>query len=141
MKMGMIIGDVSPTESVEHAVLAEKLGFESVWFSDHLIDAGGITIDPYTTMGAIAAKTSRLKMCAAVSDTQRVHPAKLAHMVATLSDISRGRVWLGIGAGEAMNVVPFGMPFEEPKGRTQRLAEAIQVIKLLWRSSSKSPAS
>jgi phthiodiolone/phenolphthiodiolone dimycocerosates ketoreductase len=141
MKMGMIIDDVSPTESVNQSVLAEKLGFESVWFGDHLIDAGGIKVDPWTTMGATAAKTNRLKMCAAVSDTQRVHPAKLAHMVATLNDLSAGRVWLGIGAGEAMNVVPFGMPFEEPKARVQRLAEAIQVIKLLWRSSSRAPVS
>jgi alkanesulfonate monooxygenase SsuD/methylene tetrahydromethanopterin reductase-like flavin-dependent oxidoreductase (luciferase family) len=92
-------------------------------------------------MGAIAARTSKVKMCAAVSDTQRVHPAKLAHMVATLADISGGRTWLGIGAGEAMNVVPFGMPFGPPRERVQRLAEAIQVIRLLWGSNKERPVS
>ncbi len=141
MKIGTIIDDISPTDSLNRAILLEKLGFESLWFSDHLIDAGGIKIDPWTTMGAIAASTNKIKMCAAVSDTQRVHPAKLAHMVATLAELSNGRAWLGIGAGEAMNVVPFGIQFDEPRGRVQRLAEAIQVVRLLWLSSKERPVS
>ena len=141
MKIGTIIDDISPTDSLKRAILAEKLGFESLWFSDHLIDAGGIKIDPWTTMGAIAARTRKVKMCTAVSDTQRVHPAKLAHMVATLENLSGGRTWLGIGAGEAMNVVPFGMPFGPPQERVQRLAEAIQIVRLLLESSKDDPVS
>ena len=62
-------------------------------------------------------------------------------MVATLADLIGGRVWLGIGGGEAMNIGPFGMPFEGPEARVQKLAEAIQVVKLLWRSSSQNPVS
>ena len=80
-------------------------------------------------------------MCCAVSDVQRVHPAKLAHMIATLDDLSSGRTLLGIGAGEAMNLVPFGIEFDEPKQRAERLGEAIQVAKLLWNSNSENPVS
>jgi phthiodiolone/phenolphthiodiolone dimycocerosates ketoreductase len=139
LKLGTIIDDVSPEDSLRRGILAEKLGFDSLWFSDHLIDTGGLKVDPYTTMGAIAARTSRIKMCAAVSDVQRIHPAKLAHMVSTLSSLSGGRAWLGVGAGEAMNLVPFGIEFDRAPERVERLAEAIQVVKALW-SSSRSHA-
>lgn len=137
----MTIDDIYPADSLEMAIRAEKLGFDSLWFSDHLIDTGGIRIDPWTTMGAIASRTKKIEMCPAVSDVQRIHPAKLAHMVATLEDLSNGRVLLGLGAGEAMNLVPFGMEFDKPKERVERLEEAIEVAKLLWSSSAKNPVS
>ncbi len=76
-----------------------------------------------------------------MTDTQRMHPARTAQTVATLSEITGGRVSLGIGAGEAMNITPFGLPFDEPKLRAQRLAEAIQVIRLLWGSDRSKPVS
>ncbi len=141
MKLGAIIDDISPADSLERGIKAEKLGFDSLWFSDHLMDTGGIRIDPWTTMGAISACTKKIEMCCAVSDVQRIHPAKMAHMVATLEDLSSGRVLLGIGAGEAMNLVPFGIAFDDPKERAARLGEAIQVAKLLWSSSAKNPVS
>ncbi len=80
-------------------------------------------------------------MCNSVSDTQRIHPAKLAHTVATLAELSGGRVALGIGAGEAMNLVPFGIPFDSPKARVQQLEESIEVTRLLWRSNQEDPVS
>src|SRR5579864_6860338 len=141
MKLGAIIDDISPMDSLERGIKAEKLGFDSLWFSDHLMDTGGIRIDPWTTMGAISASTKKIEMCPAVSDVQRIHPAKMAHMVATLSDLSDGRTLCGIGAGEAMNLVPFGIEFGAPKERVERLGEAIQIAKLLWSSSSKNPVS
>jgi len=141
MKLGIIVDDISPVDSLERGIRAEKLGFDSLWFSDHLMDTGGIRIDPWTTMGAIASQTKKIEMCSAVSDVQRIHPAKIAHMTATLADLSRGRTLLGVGAGEAMNLVPFGIEFDEPRERVERLAEAIQVAKLLWSSSSKNPIS
>jgi phthiodiolone/phenolphthiodiolone dimycocerosates ketoreductase len=141
LRLGAIIDDISPTDSLERGIKAEKLGFDCLWFSDHLMDTGGIRVDPWTTMGAIASRTSEIEMCAAVSDVQRIHPAKMAHMVATLADLSNGRTLCGIGAGEAMNIVPFGMEFDAPKERVERLGEAVQVAKLLWSSSPSNPAS
>src|ERR1700680_3193546 len=107
MKIGTVMDDLSAGDALQKAILAEKLGFESLWFSDHLIDTGGIKVDPWSTMGAIAGSTNKIGMCSAVSDFQRVHPAKMAHIVATLADLSNGRASLGIGAGEAMNLIPF----------------------------------
>jgi phthiodiolone/phenolphthiodiolone dimycocerosates ketoreductase len=141
MKIGTVMDDLSAGDALKRAILAEKLGFESLWFSDHLMDTGGIRIDPWATMGAIASTTSKIGMCSAVSDFQRIHPAKMAHIVATLADLSSGRVALGIGAGEAMNLIPYGIDFSSPKIRTSQLAEAIQVAKLLFASSSSKPVS
>lgn len=141
MRLGVVIDDISPRDSMERGVKAEKLGFDSLWFSDHLMDTGGTRIDPWTTMGAISVSTRKIEMCCAVSDVQRIHPAKMAHMTATLADLSNGRTLLGVGAGEAMNLVPFGIEFDAPRERVERLDEAIQVAKLLWSSNSTNPVS
>jgi phthiodiolone/phenolphthiodiolone dimycocerosates ketoreductase len=141
MRVGMIIDDIPPSESVSMGAYAERWGFDSLWFSDHMVDTGGIKIDPWTTMGALASRTRKIKMCNSVSDTQRIHPAKLAHTVATLAELSGGRVALGIGAGEAMNLIPFGIAFDSPKARVQQLEESIEVARLLWRSNQEDPVS
>jgi len=140
-KIGTTLDFVPPTEAVELGLYCEKLGFDSLWAVDHLIDNGGIKPEPWTTISAIGAQTKRILFSTGVTDTQRSHPARTAHSVATLAEITRGRVSLGIGAGEAMNLVPFGLPFDKPSVRAERLAEAIQVIRLLWSSSRSKPVS
>ena len=141
LKFGTTIDFVPPVEAVQLGINCEKLGFDSLWAVDHLIDTGGVKVEPWTTISAIAVQTSRIAFSTAVTDTQRMHPARTAHTVATLSEITRGRVSLGIGAGEAMNITPFGLPFDPPKARAERLGEAIQVIRLLWGSSRNHPVS
>ena len=131
---------VDPPESIRQGILAEKLGFDVLWFTDHLIDNGGFKVEPWSTMGAVAVQTKRIEMGTAVTDTQRSHPARTAHSVATLDLISGGRITLGIGAGEAMNLVPFGLSFDEPRVRTDRLEEAVVLISLLWKASRTHPA-
>ncbi len=117
--------------------MAEKYGFDSVWIPDHLIEDGAL-VDPWSIMAAIATQTKHVFLCTGVTDTQRCHPAKTAQSVATIDELSHGRAGLGIGAGEAMNIVPFGIQWDkDPRDRAQRLREAIEVIKLLWGSSKK----
>lgn len=141
MKIGTAITSQSPNEAMRIGVLAERLGFHSLWVTDHLIDTGGVKVEPWTTISAIATKTKKLVLASAVTDAYRAHPARTAHTIATLDEISGGRVWLGIGAGEAMNTLPFGMEFERPLERVRRLEEAIRVIRLLWGSSRSNPVS
>lgn len=123
----------------EHGVLAEKSGFHSIWSPDHLVDVDGDRLEPWTILSALAVRTKRVVLGSSVTDTQRCHPARTAHSVAILDQLSHGRALLGIGAGEAMNTVPFGLPWEPPSERLERLEEAIQVIKLLWNSSREEP--
>jgi len=104
-----------------------------------LVDVDGDRIEPWTVLSAIAARTRKIQLASSVTDTQRCHPARTAHSVACLDAISRGRAILGIGAGEAMNIVPYGLPWESPRERVIRLGEAIEVIRLLWSSSREEP--
>jgi len=140
MRFGFNIDKFEPLEAVKYGILLEKSGFDSIWLADHLIDlGGGGIVDPWTVGAAVAVQTKRILIFSAVTDAQRCHPAKTAHIVANLDALSRGRAVLGIGAGEAMNIKPFGIEWEKPDNRATRVREAVQVIKRLWTSSPESP--
>lgn len=144
IRYGVALGDLTmpARECVRLGPLVERWGYDAIWMADHLIDIDGAVADPYAVFGYLAALTERVTFCAAVSDVQRIHPAKMAHIVATLDEISGGRVGLGIGAGEAMSTLPFGLPFEDDaKVRLARLREYIEVVKRLWGSSAGAPVS
>ncbi|UCH31706.1 MAG: LLM class flavin-dependent oxidoreductase [Candidatus Bathyarchaeota archaeon] len=114
------------------ALLAEKLGFDSFWMPDHLVATGVRRWDAlhaWNTLCALAVLTKKIKLATGVSDTYRHHPASLAQMATSCDVLSNGRAVLGIGVGEAMNLVPFGIPFDKPVGRT---IEAIQIIRRLF---------
>ncbi|MDH5532240.1 MAG: LLM class flavin-dependent oxidoreductase [Candidatus Bathyarchaeota archaeon] len=137
IKFGYNILSLSALDSVRAGVMAEKHGFDSVWVPDHLIEDGAL-VDPWSVMAVIGTQTKHVFLCTGVTDTQRCHPAKTAQSVATVDELSHGRAGLGIGAGEVMNIVPFGIPWDDdPRDRAQRLREAIEVIKLLWGSSKE----
>lgn len=141
-KFGFVPFPADPLSAVEVSILAERCGFDSVWMSDAFVDvtqpAG---LNPWVVLAAIAAKTDRIMLGTGVTDTQRSHPSRTAQLVATLDVISHGRARLGIGAGEAMHVAAFGLPWESPRERISRLDETIRVIRLLWKSSAKNPVS
>lgn len=137
-RFGFTEVSVGPEQAVSDGVLAEKAGFDSVWIPDHATDVNGDKLEPWTCLSAIAALTKRVELGPAVTDTQRTHASRTAHAVACLDGISQGRALLGIGAGEAMNIVPFGLPWDEPSARAARLDEAVRVINLLWASTRES---
>lgn len=142
IRYGVALGDLTmpARECARLGPLVEHWGYDAIWMADHLIDIDGAVADPYAVFGYLAARTERVTFCAAVSDTQRMHPAKMAHIVATLDELSGGRAGLGIGAGEAMSTLPFGLPFEDdPAVRLARLREYIEVVRLLWGSSAAAP--
>ncbi|MEM2970613.1 MAG: LLM class flavin-dependent oxidoreductase, partial [Candidatus Bathyarchaeia archaeon] len=114
------------------ALLAEKIGFDSYWMPDHLVATGvkrWEALEAWSTLCALAVQTKRIKLASGVSDTYRHHPAVLAQMAATCDVLSNGRAILGIGIGEAMNLVPFGILHDKPVERT---VEAIQIIRRLF---------
>jgi phthiodiolone/phenolphthiodiolone dimycocerosates ketoreductase len=140
IRFGFAELSVDPRLAIECGILAEKSGFDFLWVPDHLADVNGDKIDPWTVLSAVAVQTKKIMLASAVTDTQRIHPAKTAHIVACLDGISNGRAVLGIGAGEAMNITPVGLPWGAPDERVARLREAIEVIKLMWASSRNNPA-
>jgi len=132
VRFGIKIPDHPLEATFRMAKLAENSGLDSVWMVDHLVDLGvrpwGAYF-PWGVLSALALETRRVTLGTAVSDPHRLHPAVLAQAVMTLDHLSGGRAILGLGAGEATNLEPYGIPWDHP---IARLKEAIQVMKALW---------
>jgi coenzyme F420-dependent glucose-6-phosphate dehydrogenase len=126
-----------PKQLLEYAVLAEELGFDSVFVSDHFQPwrhTGGHAPFSLSWLGALGARTDRIVIGTSVlTPTFRYHPAVVAHAFGTLGDMYPGRVVLGVGTGESLNEIPAtGMPWPEQKERTARFREALRLIRQLW---------
>jgi alkanesulfonate monooxygenase SsuD/methylene tetrahydromethanopterin reductase-like flavin-dependent oxidoreductase (luciferase family) len=81
----------------------------------------------------IGAKTDRILLGTLATDCIRRHPASIAHVLATLDNLTQGGAVLGIGTGEAMNIVPYGLPWEAPDCRVSRLEETVRIMRWLRR--------
>jgi probable F420-dependent oxidoreductase len=115
---------------VDRVRQAEDLGFDLVNLSDHYIGAS-----PGIVAGLMSAAdaTSRLRVACLVANNEMRHPVVLAKEMATVDLLSDGRLELGIGAGWwQLEHDQLGVPFEAPRTRVDRLAEAVQVIKGAW---------
>ena len=125
-----------PTELLRYGVLAEEVGFDSVFVSDHLQPwrhDGGHAPAALPWLGALGERTERVVIGTSVlTPTFRYHPAVVAQAFATLGCLYPGRVVLGVGSGESMNEAPLGVQWPEPKERFGRLKEAVDLIELLW---------
>ena len=120
----------------EAAQLCDKLGFDSVWFYDHVLGQGIIGIDilePWTLMSALSSVTDNIKLGTMVLCNGFRHPPLLAKMAATLDYICNGRVEFAIGSGwfeDEFNA--YGYDFPDTRTRIEMLKESVQIIKSLW---------
>lgn len=126
----------APAELLRYGVLAEELGFNSVFVSDHLQPwrhDGGHAPAALPWLGALAARTERVLLGTSVlTPTFRYHPAVVAQAFATLGCLAPGRVVLGVGSGESLNEVALGTQWPDGKERFARLKEAVLLIQKLW---------
>jgi F420-dependent oxidoreductase-like protein len=112
---------------------AERLGFESIWLFDHFHTiprpTDEITFESFTSLSALAALTSRVRLGHVVICTGFRNPALTAKMISTMDSISGGRMELGIGAGWKRDEwLAYGYGFPETKDRLARLADDLEVI-------------
>jgi coenzyme F420-dependent glucose-6-phosphate dehydrogenase len=127
-----------PTELLEFSLQAERLGYDDVASSDHFQPwrhNGGHSPAVLPWLGALGGRSERVRMGTSVlTPTFRYHPAVVAQAFATLGCLFPQRVFLGVGTGESMNETPITAG-EWPgiKERRHRLAEAIELIRMLWR--------
>jgi coenzyme F420-dependent glucose-6-phosphate dehydrogenase len=126
-----------PVELLEFSRHAERVGLEIVAISDHFQPwrhHGGHGPNALAWLGGAAVATERATLGTSVlTPTLRYHPSMIAQAFATLGVMAPGRVFLGVGTGEAMNETPVtGEAFPGRKERRQRLAEAIRLIRELW---------
>ena len=139
MKIGVQLPEVEWEvpfpELIEMAQAAETVGFDSVWYGDHLIydlpvGARG-PWEAWTTLAAIAASTSTIELGPLVASTSFHAPAMLAKQAATVDAISEGRLIVGLGAGwNRREYEAFGFPYDR---RVSRFGEAFTIIRSLLR--------
>jgi probable F420-dependent oxidoreductase len=155
MRVGLSVYNVLASDLVDLAVAADELGFDSLWLGEHIVlpvgyasdhpttgttaeqhrtgpivDPDTNLLDPLVALAACAARTRHIDLATGIFLVPLRPPAISARMIHTLDQISGGRVVLGVGSGwleEEFRAV--GAPFE---ARGQRLAEAIEVMRLAW---------
>lgn len=121
---------------VEFGVLAEQAGFDEVWVSDHSHpwqDNQGHSMFPWLTMALVGARTERIIIGTGVTcPLYRHHPTQVAQAFASLGVLYPGRIYLGVGTGEALNEMAFTRQFGPYQERAERWVEAIELIRQLW---------
>jgi F420-dependent oxidoreductase-like protein len=118
---------------------AERLGYDSFWVMDHFHQIQGVgqanepMFEGWTTLGVIAGFTSKIRLGTLVTGNIYRHPSVLAKIGATLDVLSKGRLFMGIGAGwNEEESKAYGIRFPTTKERFRRLEEAVQIIRLMW---------
>lgn len=129
-------------KSVERWQLFERLGFESAWVCDHLVQPSrpqGPYFEAWSLLAGLAARTHKIRIGVLVTSNTFRHPAIVSKMAATVDHISNGRLEVGLGAGwyEPEHAM-FGIPFPETKELVARFQESVQVIDLLLRQDTSS---
>ncbi len=128
-------------EIADLARAVEAGRWSSLWVYDHFfppvpnLPNEAPTFEAYALLGGLAATTGRVRLGALVSGNTYRNPALVAKMIATMDDMSGGRMTLGIGAAWfEREHTAFGWPFPSIKERSDRLEEAVQAIRLLFES-------
>jgi F420-dependent oxidoreductase-like protein len=120
----------------ERAQLADRLGYHSLWFVDHMWSRGMLDADhleAWTVMSAAAAVTEQLRIGALVLCNSYRNPALLAKMASSLDNVSNGRLLLGLGAGWMDEEYrAYGYQFPSIRTRIEQLDEALRIVKLLF---------
>jgi F420-dependent oxidoreductase-like protein len=119
------------------AALAERLGFESLWVSDHFFLTPELVDTPclecWTTLAALARDTKRLRLGAMVASQSYRNPALTAKIAASVDNMSVGRLNFGAGAGwKEVEYRAYGYPFPSPDTRIRQLNESLEIAKRMW---------
>ncbi|HZT06777.1 MAG TPA: LLM class flavin-dependent oxidoreductase [Chloroflexota bacterium] len=120
---------------LEQVQLAEELGFECYWFTEHhFVLYGGPVPNPALIMSAAAARTSRIHLGSAISILPLHHPVQIAEDYAMVDVVSGGRLEFGVGIGNAPgDFEVYGVPRDESR---ERFEEALEIITKAWTKDS-----
>jgi len=118
-------------DTLEQAVYAEALGFESVWpVEQHFDTERSILCAPLLMLAAVAERTRTLRLGIAIVLLPLSHPVRVAEEIATLDVISNGRVEFGIGRGQLpKHFTGFGIPQAENR---ERFLEGLEIVRKAW---------
>ena len=116
------------------SVKADKMGFDSVWYPDHVVFVSPTEAHEAWTIATAAALKTKKVTLGTVSDPHKMHPAVFAQRLATIDHLSKGRVYVTLGVGESMNLDAYGIKWDRP---LTRLREAIEVMQKLWKGDGR----
>lgn len=116
---------------------AERLGIDSLWFSEHHLFDDGYLTQPLTFAAAVAARTTRARIGTAVLIAPLHHPVAIAEQAALVDLISGGRLSLGIGAG--YRVPEFTLYGRSAKGRFASTDSMYRELHRLWGPNGVTP--
>ncbi|HEX2587683.1 MAG TPA: LLM class F420-dependent oxidoreductase [Gaiellales bacterium] len=129
--------DVTWEDWVAIAEACEASGVETLFRSDHYLSGDGQngrgSHDAWTTLAAIAARTSRIRLGTMVSPVTFRHPSLVANAATTVDHVSGGRVEFGLGAGwYELEHRTFGFPFPPLRERMDMLEEQLEIVLGQW---------
>lgn len=120
-------------QALEDARRAEEADFDIFQVGDHV----GAEPSPMVMLAAVAGVTQRMRLGTLVLNNDLRHPVLLAQELATLDQLSGGRLEVGLGAGHSFTEYrALGLPFDEPAVRKERLAEAVEILRPLLDGAS-----
>lgn len=122
------------TQVITACQIADRMDYDSIWAMDHSNVPqwkNAVVNDAWIMLAAIGALTQKVEVGTCVTDAIRRHPSAIALSTITLDRVTKGRGMLGIGAGEAQNVVDFGIEFTKP---VTKFKEQLEVIHRLFES-------
>ena len=141
MRFGSFVFSISADQNADHEVIgqtlreieiAEEVGFDAVWLTEHHFDGAVAYADPIVFGAAVAARTTRVLIGFAVVELALHHPVRLAVQTSVLDNLSNGRLIVGTGRGSAYNeyeYIGFGTTLEQ--GR-EMLEEAEELLVKAW---------
>ena len=144
MELSTIQGDEAKWQTaVDTSLLAEKLGYHSIWVYDHFHNvprpAHEAVFECWTTIAAISQRTSRIRLGQMVGCNSYRNPGLLAKITSTIDVISGGRLDWGIGAGWYENEYRgYGYEFPKPADRIGMLRESVEIVKSMWTNTETS---
>src|SRR5881392_2460315 len=124
MRMGVILPGGSAPEQVEQAVLAEQANWHGVFVWE-----AAYGVDAWTLLGAMAARTERIKLGTLLTPLPWRRPWKVASQVATLDQLSGGRAILAVGVGAVDTGLPSTGEETDKRLRAIRMDEGIDLIR------------
>jgi alkanesulfonate monooxygenase SsuD/methylene tetrahydromethanopterin reductase-like flavin-dependent oxidoreductase (luciferase family) len=135
-----------PKHLLEVARTADETGIDTVWVADHLLQVDPFAdpthtehLEALTTLGFLAASTSCVRLGTMVAGVTFRPPAVLVKAISTLSVLSGGRAWLGVGAGHQVDEArDMGLPFPSTSERFEHLEDTLKLAHQMW-SGDESP--
>ena len=130
-KFGIVapLPGVSIKDLIAFAKKSEDAGLDSVWYPDHIMFmAKKLTPEVWSVITGASVITDKIHL-GAIGDPHRMHPATMAHRLATVDHVSGGRIFCCLGYGEKMNLDNYGIEWNKA---LSRLKESVEVMRGLW---------